>query len=239
VNRFRVTAAAVGTAVVLVALPQGQAAAGPPDRAVPGRAATSAGGTGTADVPAPCTGVHGGDPRLGPAHLAEPWQRPLGPLLAGWDRTGGTAPEVFLDKFWENDGWKYPPNDGFAEVNGAPDKQRERLRRGERLDRFGSEYGRFLAPAGAPYALRSLPPQSLTTREAAHPCNYHVYRVTRPFTVWQGGIAPWFGQPGGGEQILLDPELLPAAQRPGEGEWLHVKWLVDHGYLAPVALDRV
>jgi hypothetical protein len=54
-----------------------------------------------------------------------------------------------------------------------------------------------------------------------------VYEVIKPFIAWQGSIAPWFGQPGGGRQIKLDPVFL----NPGEGQRLNVKWLLEHGYL--------
>ncbi|MFI8307228.1 TNT domain-containing protein [Streptomyces sp. NPDC085927] len=187
--------------------------------------------------PAPCTGAYQGDARLGPETLPRPWEAPVGPLLKDYQRTGDLSPSAFLAKYWKDEdpegpaGWKYPPNDGFAEVNGEVDKHVEVLDPGEDLDRFGSEYGSYLAPAGDPYAKRALPPQNLNTREPAHPCDYHRYTVTRPFAVWQGGIAPWFEQPGGGQQIKLDPALLT----PGDGERLNVKWLLDHGYLAPAA----
>ncbi|MFH9015609.1 TNT domain-containing protein [Streptomyces sp. NPDC017943] len=188
--------------------------------------------------PAPCTGEYRGDARLGPQILPRSWQEPVGPLLKNYHRTGGLSPRDFLAKYWKDDspqgpgGWKYPPDDGFAETNtGEVVKHVEVLEPGEKLDRFGSEYGSYLAPAGDPYAKRALPPQNLNTRDPQHPCDYHRYTVTQPFAVWQGRIAPWFEQPGGGQQIKLDPALLA----PGEGDGLNVKWLLDHGYLAPAA----
>lgn len=185
--------------------------------------------------PAPCSGEFRGDARLGPRRLPGPRQQPVGPLLRGWQRTGGLSPAAFLKKYWEGDAstgsWKYPPSDGFTQTNGKPDRTATRLRRGERLDRFGSVYGGFLAPAGDAYAKRALPPQNLNTREPVSPCDYHVYEVKKRFTVWQGPIAPWFAQPGGGRQVKLDAEFLD----PGEGERLNVKWLLDHGYLSTVA----
>lgn len=50
------------------------------------------------------------------------------------------------------------------------------------IDRFGSEYGSFLAPADSPYAQRALPPSNLDTPTSAptYPYNYHVYRVRPP-----------------------------------------------------------
>ncbi|WP_407555585.1 TNT domain-containing protein [Streptomyces sp. Pv4-95] len=184
--------------------------------------------------PAPCTGEYHGEARLGPKALPEKWHAPVGPLLNGWKRTGKLSPSAFLSKYWqgpaESGSWKYPPNDGFAEVNGEIDKEPTKLRTGLRLDRFGSEYGAYLAPAGDRYAERALPPQNLNTRDAATPCDYHVYKVTKAFWVWEGSIAPWFEQPGGGRQIKLDPVFLD----PSEGQRLNVKWLLEHDYLASV-----
>ncbi|KAL4911762.1 hypothetical protein BDW62DRAFT_217031 [Aspergillus aurantiobrunneus] len=73
---------------------------------------------------------------------------------------------------------------------------------GQKLDRFGSEYGTFLAPLGAPYIERSLPPSNLDTYDGNYPFNYHVYQVTREFVVGLGPIAPWFEQPGMGTQFV-------------------------------------
>ncbi|WP_197362077.1 TNT domain-containing protein, partial [Streptomyces clavuligerus] len=182
-----------------------------------------------------CTGKFKNDARLGPKWLPNKNLAPVGPLLKGYQRTGALTPAAFLKKYWEGPAdtgsWKYPPNDGFAEVNGEVDKEPTKLRPGQRLDRFGSEFGGYLAPAGDAYAERALPPQNLNTRDTAVACDYHVYKVTKPFWVWQGGVAPWFEQPGGGQQIKLDAVFLD----PGEGQRLNVKWLLDHGYLAPVA----
>ncbi|MER8048159.1 TNT domain-containing protein [Streptomyces sp. NPDC094032] len=179
----------------------------------------------------PCTGEFEGDKRLGPKYLPKKWQEPVGPLLRNYHRTGKLSSADFLKKYWEGPAdtgsWKYPPNDGFGEVNGSVDKAPELLEKGERLDRFGSEYGGYLAPAGDAYAKRALPPQNLNTRDAAFVCDYHLYEVTKEFVVWEGSIAPWFEQPGGGRQIKLDAAFL----NPGEGQRLNVKWLLDNGYL--------
>ncbi|MGW1231834.1 TNT domain-containing protein [Streptomyces californicus] len=181
----------------------------------------------------PCTGEFRGDARLGPKWLPGKRLAPVGPLLKGYQRTGGLTPKDFLKKYWEGPAdtgsWKYPPNDGFGEVNGEIDKEPVKLRTGQRLDRFGSEYGGYLAPAGDAYAERALPPQNLNTRDADTPCDYRVYKVAKPFWVWQGSIAPWFEQPGGGQQIKLDAVFLD----PGAGQRLNVKWLLDHAYLTP------
>ncbi|WP_199442326.1 TNT domain-containing protein [Umezawaea beigongshangensis] len=179
-----------------------------------------------------CSGAHDGDPRLGPEDLPGPAQRPVGPLLVTYLRTGGLSAEDFLDRYWDpaaNSGagsWIYPPQDGFRlDASGHPVKQVEELEAGDELDRFGGEGGTFLAPSGDLYPERALPPQNLTTFDPAYPCNYHLYRVTRSFDVWEGPIAAWFAQPGGGTQIKLDRSLLP-----GDG-YLNVAWLIDNGYL--------
>lgn len=66
--------------------------------------------------------------------------------------------------------------------------------------------GGFIAPAGAGFAQRAIPPDSLLNRftlNSTNPNNYHVYKVLRGFTVHAGPIAPWFEQPGGGTQYWL------------------------------------
>ncbi|MGW6412969.1 TNT domain-containing protein [Streptomyces vinaceus] len=182
-----------------------------------------------------CVGEFESDKRLGPDQLPASQDEPVGPLLNGYHRTGGLPSVDFLKKYWEGPadtgGWKYPPNDGFAVINGVVDVEPTVLDRGKRLDRFGSESGRYLAPAGDAYAKRAIPPQSLNTRDSDSPCDYHEYEVVEPFQAWQGSVAPWFEQPGGGEQIKLDPALLD----PGTGGRLSVKWLIENGYLARVA----
>ena len=222
-RRIAAALAAMGAAATLTLAPPAQAAP-----------AESGAAPVVAAPPAPCTGEFASDKRLGPKHLPRRWEQPVGPLLKGYHRTGGLSPDAFLKKYWEGPAdtgsWKYPPNDGFAEVNGRVDKAPEVLGEGEQLDRFGSEYGGYLAPAGDSYPKRALPPQNLNTRDAAFPCDYHVYEVTKPFVVWKGSIAPWFEQPGGGRQIKLDPAFLD----PGTGQRLNVRWLLDHGYLVRV-----
>ncbi|PKV83941.1 TNT domain-containing protein [Streptomyces sp. TLI_146] len=228
-SRLRVLIGATASGAALAATVLFGAA--PAQAAEPGGgAAASASAASRPAAPAACSGTYQGDERLGPQYLPKPWQDPVGPLVLGYHRTGHLSPTAFLATYWDSTagGWKYPPNDGFANrPDGSLDKRAVRLRVGEDLDRFGSEYGAFLAPAGADYARRALPPQSLITREAAYPCAYHSYEVTKSFTVWEGRIAPWFEQRGGGEQVKLDPAFVD----PGAGQKLNVKWLLDHGYL--------
>ncbi|MBT2490976.1 TNT domain-containing protein [Streptomyces sp. ISL-96] len=222
-NRIRTVLAALGITAATVLAPAASAAPQPPEK-------WPAAG---ASRPGPCTGSYEDDARLGPKWLPRKHEKPVGPLLKGYKRTGKLSSEEFLKEYWQgpadSGGWKYPPNDGFGEVNGEVDKAPTELRSGQHLDRFGSEYGAYLAPAGDPYAKRALPPQNLNTREPSVPCDYRVYKVAKPFRVWQGSIAPWFEQPGGGQQIKLDRVFLD----PGEGQRLNVKWLLEHDYLEP------
>ncbi|KAL4940431.1 hypothetical protein BDV06DRAFT_224078 [Aspergillus oleicola] len=111
----------------------------------------------------------------------------------------------------------YPPRTGFVvdDEEVAIDGN-VTLPVGQKLDRFGSEYGTFHAPLGAPYVERSLPPNNLITYDGAYPFNYHVYEVTKEFVVGLGPIAPWFERPGMGTQFVASTNVLG---------------LVDGGYL--------
>ncbi|MEZ0067070.1 hypothetical protein ABIA32_003083 [Streptacidiphilus sp. MAP12-20] len=171
-----------------------------------------------------------GDKRLGPEQL--PTTGPVGHELVGYQRTGGASDSAFLAQYWDPTawngagGWHYPPQNGYLLLpNGKPAEIKERLAPGQDIDRFGSEYGSFLAPEGLPYASRAIPPQSLDGQPPAA-CNYHDYRVLKTFEVDAGPIAPWFNQPGLGWQYQLDATLVP-----GGPTQLNVLWLVNNGYL--------
>jgi hypothetical protein len=174
---------------------------------------------------------YSGDIRLGPEVLAR--RGPVGRELIGYRRFGGLTSQSFLTRYWDpsaggTGGWRYPPDDGFVVgPGGRPIEWTSSLPAGLRVDRFGSEYGAFLAPSGTPYARRSLPPQSLHVYDAAYACNYHDYRVIKAFPALTGPIAAAFAQPGGGLQYELKGELIPGAP-----ERLSVVWLVDNGYLS-------
>jgi Tuberculosis necrotizing toxin len=72
------------------------------------------------------------------------------------------------------------------------------LMKGTLIDRYGPEQGRLVFAKGTPFEQRSLP---VAHREYA--C--HAYRVITPsgLAVRGGPVAPWFGQPGGGEMYEL------------------------------------
>jgi hypothetical protein len=220
----RTIAALFATAALLTGgtvLGAGSAAAAPP--------------TPLPTAPDQCSAAfHDGDPRLGPEQL--PVAGPVGRELLGYHRSGDLTDAQLLARYYGptansgSPGWIYPPANGYVTTpDGKPVETTQTLGAGQDIDRYGSEYGSFLAPEGLPYASRSIPPSSLDGTPAAG-CNYHDYRVLKPFTVDAGPIAPWFGQPGYGWQYQLDNGLVPGA--PAR---LNVLWLVDNGYLARVA----
>ncbi|KAJ6465171.1 hypothetical protein C8R47DRAFT_1155201 [Mycena vitilis] len=159
-----------------------------------------------------CRGIQGndtgsfcGDARLGPAKL--PRKGGFSAMLANYDRFGGLCPQQFLQKYVnESSGfYVYPPDNGFQlSTSGSPIDGNQTLVPGMLLDRFGSEYGMYLAPAYTPFGQRALPPTSLNNATA----NYHVYRVELAFTVLTGTIAMWFEQPGQGTQYYSGKNVL-------------------------------
>ncbi|MFG1796754.1 TNT domain-containing protein [Nocardia sp. NPDC049149] len=163
-------------------------------------------------------------PYLGPDPL--PRTPPVGPLLIGYQRFESLSAEDFVAKYRNGSGWIYPPADGFLMLGGHAIRYAQALWPGQRIDRFGFPGGRFLAPAGDRFAARALPPQNLNTPQGTSQSNYHLYCVLKPFMVDAGPIAPWFEQPGGGTQFMLQATYLPDA-----GSALSVTWLLQNGYL--------
>lgn len=163
------------------------------------------------------------DRRLGPQIF--PWQFPLLSFVSNYERFGQKTPKQFLAEYWDPTkkdkngivvgGWMYggENDDGFLRI---PDPKNGvnatklfaspmTLPVGLKVDRFGSEYGTFIAAADAPFAQRSLPPDALNTckdatkctpDEQAHPQAYHIYTVIKELPVCGGPAAPWFEQPG-------------------------------------------
>ncbi|WP_436563623.1 TNT domain-containing protein [Kitasatospora sp. HPMI-4] len=171
-----------------------------------------------------------GDKRLGPLRL--PVLGLVGKEVTGYRSTDDLGSQRFLDLYWRDGNWIYPAQDGYVlNPDGTPQKTAVTLQKDQDIDRYGGEGGSFLAPEGLPYAQRSLPPQSLVGTPAAG-CNYHDYRVLKPFKLYTGPIAPWFAQPGLGTQYQLDYHLVPGAPS-GKGEF-NVKWLVDNQYLGRI-----
>jgi hypothetical protein len=155
-----------------------------------------------------------GDWRLGPRQL--PTRGVLGNILERYDRLGGLTAVKFLDKWWDpaadsgQGDWRYPPDDGFTHLNGAVAATPLVLHAGLRLDRFGSEAGRFLAPEGTKYGKRVIPPSSLDTSDPRYP---YTYRLAKDVTVCAGRTAPGFEQPGLGTQYVTSSRFCPDIPR--------------------------
>lgn len=134
---------------------------------------------------------------------------PKGQPSIGATADNEAAGYSYYDQFKASDGgWAWPKDLGFA---GARD--RGTLPVGTKLDRYGSPDGSFLSPLGVPFEQRALAPGSRAS-------DYHQYEVMKPLPVVRGEIAPAFGEPGGGVQIL-----------PDFAERYNVKRLIEEGYL--------
>jgi len=194
-----------------------------------GAAAAAAAGPGA--PPRECSAAFfDGDARLGPEVLPEIGE--VGRELRGYQRTGNLTVQQFLSVFWDptanggQGGFIFPPDNGYViGADGQPEVSEATLHLGDRIDRFGSEFGAFLAPEGSSYASRSIPPRNLDSTPPAS-CNFHAYRVLKAFAVDTGPVAAWFAQPGGGQQFQLVAALVPGAPTP-----LNVMWLVNNGFL--------
>ncbi|MBB2910455.1 hypothetical protein FHS43_001718 [Streptosporangium becharense] len=175
------------------------------------------------------------DPNLGPKYL--PKTGPLAGILKGYVPLNRVPPHRFIERYWDTaaNGWRYPPDRGFAHsggyINGKPIVRAVTLYAGRRLDRFGGERGSYLAPLGASYIGRALPPSNLNTYAGApqYVCNYHAYEVVKEFKVDAGPAAPAFQQPGRGTQYHVTSRHIPEA--PQSSPDVSVEWLVQNGYL--------
>lgn len=96
----------------------------------------------------------------------------------------------------------WPKNDGFINT-----PVKIRLEKGTLFSRYGSTRGRYAAPAGTTYEMRSLAPGTE---------NEMVWEVIKPFDGFGGEVAPWFDQPGGGIQYQFKES---------------VQWLKENGYI--------
>lgn len=153
-----------------------------------------------------------------PAEVVTEGGAPLA-VVRGWNPTGGMAWDDFASQFGTPTSRSYPLNDGFP-LGYEP--QPARLPEGAIIDRFGSEYGRYLAPDGTPFADRALAPESVGG-------DYNRYMVTgKPlppgWQVVEGPVQPYYGQtpsPGSLQYMILGPDDVE----------VNVKELVDRGFL--------
>jgi len=67
---------------------------------------------------------------------------------------------------------------------------------GTLLQRTGNLTGRYVAPAGTPTQMLSLPYEQIGQATT-------YLQVCQPVQVLAGTVAPWFGQLGGGTQYIL------------------------------------
>lgn len=140
-------------------------------------------------------------------------------VVRGWDPMGGMTEHDFASQFGTPGSRNYPLNDGFPPGH-VP--QSAHLPEGTIIDRFGNEYGRYLAPDGTPFADRALAPESVGGA-------YNRYMVTgNPlppgWQVVEGPVQPYYGQtpsPGSLQYMILGPDNVQVS----------VKELVDRGIL--------
>ncbi|WP_432166934.1 TNT domain-containing protein [Streptomyces sp. bgisy031] len=158
------------------------------------------------------------DWRLGPKRL--PTHGLVAHTLHRYQRLGHLTATQFLNRWWDpaadtgQGDWRYPDADGYAKNSqGQPIAAELELHKGQRVDRFGNEAGRYLAPAGTKYGKRSIPPSSLNTADPRHPYNYYLYKVMKDVKVCAGPIAPAFEQPGLGVQYVTSSQYCPKIAR--------------------------
>jgi hypothetical protein len=140
-------------------------------------------------------------------------------VVRGWDPTGGMPWDDFASHFGTPDARTYPLNDGFP-PGYIP--QPAQLPEGAIIDRFGSEYGRYLAPDGTPFADRSLAPEAVGG-------DYNRYMVTgKPlppgWRIVEGPVEPFYGQTPSAstlQYMIVGPD----------GVKVNVRELVDRGIL--------
>lgn len=175
---------------------------------------------------------HMNDARLGPKRL--PDAGPLGRVLRGYERFAGMSARRYLRRYYDAaaKSWRYPPQGGYQLTpDGRPVRMQLTLFAGQRVDRFGSDFGGYLSPEGTPYAARAIPPQSLDNAQRPSACNYSRFQVLKDIPVYSGPISSAFGQPGFGLQYVLEASIFPGAPDP---KTFNVAYLLTNGYLQPV-----
>ena len=138
-----------------------------------------------------------------PAETATEGGAPLA-VVRGWDPTGAMPWDDFASQFGAPGARNYPLNDGFP-PGYVP--QPAQLPEGAIIDRFGSEYGRYLAPDGTPFADRALAPESVGG-------DYNRYMVTGEslppgWQIVEGPVEPFYGQtpsPGALQYMIVGPD---------------------------------
>ena len=151
------------------------------------------------------------------------WDRPVNSKLYLKNKAVYDNPKYF-DQLTGNENWpgqKGDPNiDGF--VKG--EYQKTTLSPGDKIDRFGSDYGQFFGNIGESKEMRALSPNSDFK-------NHSQYEILMDLPVLKGKIAPWFDQPGGGIQFKLDPSFVEQIKAIPSDETAIIKKLIELGYL--------
>ncbi|MFB7470803.1 TNT domain-containing protein [Kitasatospora sp. NPDC056184] len=178
-----------------------------------------------------------GQARLGPAAL--PNTEPVATMLRGYQRFGGLSATHFVQLYANTDPqqsgrWIYPPDRGFQRINDVVDKTRWTVPQGTKLDRFGALHGGYFSDPGTPFNQRSVTPDSLNP-DPDRGKAYFCLSVLKPFDVWRGHTAAFYGMPGGGVQEWLDRDLKPAEL--GDKDY-KIDVLVNEKYLAVIGDDE-
>ncbi len=156
-------------------------------------------------VPGLILGGEGAAVRAGlPAEILTEGGAPAS-VLRGWNPTGGMPWKDFENHFGTPEARHYP-----TENNGFPPgyvPKSANLPAGTIIDRFGSEWGRYLAPDGTPVSGRAIAPETVGG-------TYTRYMLTGEplppgWDIVGGPVQPWFGQtpsPGVPQYMIVGPE---------------------------------
>ncbi|MCV7430162.1 TNT domain-containing protein [Mycolicibacterium bacteremicum] len=179
-------------------------------------------------------GVHhdGNDPGVDVEDKDPPQPIPAAERFPDAAPYGDLTQEQFEQQFVDDAGeLRYPDENDPSKPYAIPGTIREltpddiRKLDGTVLDRIGHPGGKWLAPEGADYGERALPPSSLEK-------DYYRYRVNADnplppgWTIEESRVAPWFGHPGGGLQYKI---VAPSGERPNILELLE-----PPGFLEPI-----
>ncbi|WP_346728180.1 TNT domain-containing protein [Marinifilum caeruleilacunae] len=115
--------------------------------------------------------------------------------------------------YWVRDNVQTKEITNFYPKNGgAVGKwQSDYLMPGTKIDRFGSDFGKYFSPKGTPMSMRALPP--------GNNGNYNSYMVVKPIHVQTSTIAPAFDKMGLGVQYLTP---------------VNANTLLDKGFIVPI-----
>ncbi len=127
-------------------------------------------------------------------------------------------------------GWPiWPGQNGDPNIDGFLNGKytNEMLQPGQTLDRYGKNNGTFFGDVGTPISHRAMAPDSDFSL-------YNQYKVTKELPVRKGEIAPWFDEPGGGIQYMLDPDFvkkIKEIQNTMQSKKDFIDILIEMGYL--------